>query len=449
MSLTGLAFLLVFAAGLGFALFRHPIYGLYTYVAVFYLHPPSRWWGETLPDLRWSLVAAVITVIATMRLANDESRPSWISTTPAKLIIAFTVWLWIQNIWALDADDQLECSILFTKYVALFYVMYRILDTPEKITNFFVTHVAGCLYLGWLAYDAKFSGRLEGVGGPGINEANALAMQMGTGIAVGAMLILGSKGWHKWLCFAAMPLALNTLVLASSRGAFLSMFAAGVALWMLKPKAHRTMFYVYATLGVILAFSLTHEAFWERMGTITVAAEHTEEADVSAQSRVALIKAQTRMAMRYPHGTGHRGTAVLSPSYLDPRFLSRRAGTDELGARSSHNTFMSAWVEQGIPGALIFIALWLWAGRSVLKLKGRIGYSNAELATLTAAVGGALAVVFVAGFFVDYLKTEVQFWCFAILACLLELAKRATARAPASAPSPAEVPVPQSVRPWR
>ena len=56
MSLTGLAFLLAFAAGIGLAVMRHPLFGLYTYIAVFYLHPPSRWWGETLPDLRWSLL---------------------------------------------------------------------------------------------------------------------------------------------------------------------------------------------------------------------------------------------------------------------------------------------------------------------------------------------------------------------------------------------------------
>ena len=52
--MTAIIFLLLFAGGLGLCLFRHPIYGLYTYVAVFYLHPPSRWWAAALPDLRWS-----------------------------------------------------------------------------------------------------------------------------------------------------------------------------------------------------------------------------------------------------------------------------------------------------------------------------------------------------------------------------------------------------------
>ena len=58
MSLTGMLFMVAFMAALTLALVRHPIYGLYAYVADFYLHPPSRWWGQFLPDMRWSMLAA-------------------------------------------------------------------------------------------------------------------------------------------------------------------------------------------------------------------------------------------------------------------------------------------------------------------------------------------------------------------------------------------------------
>ncbi|HEX4972518.1 MAG TPA: hypothetical protein VFV69_15795, partial [Steroidobacteraceae bacterium] len=115
MSLTGLAFVAAFFGVMGLALFRHPMWGLYGYVAVFYLHPPSRWWGAALPDLRWALLAAAVTLIATWRVPRDTTRPSWISHTPAKLLLAYTVWLWIQKAWALSPSDQTEISILFTK----------------------------------------------------------------------------------------------------------------------------------------------------------------------------------------------------------------------------------------------------------------------------------------------------------------------------------------------
>jgi hypothetical protein len=424
MSLTGLAFVVVFFVAMGFALFRHPLYGLYAYVAVFYLHPPSRWWGESLPDLRWALFAAAVTFIATLRLPRDTTRESWTSTPAAKLLIAYTIWLWIQQIWALDRAEQTEICILFTKYIILFYLIYRLIDTPQKVTHFLIAHVTGCAYLGWLAYNARVSGRLEGVGGPGIDEANALAMQMGTAVAVAAMLLLGGRGWVRWACFLAMPFLLNTMVLAGSRGAFLALLATGMALWYLKPLKHRKLFYAYAVLGAVLFGMLASTVFINRMDTITAAAEQDENVDRSAESRLVIIKAQWEMAKKYPFGAGHRGTAVLSPQYLDPIYLAHSSvdGKFVAGQRSSHNTFMSALVEQGIPGAVMFGWLWLWIAGALRRSKERTEDEAAtQRATLVAAIGGGLAMVFVAGQFVDYLKVEIQIWLLVLLTVMLHL----------------------------
>lgn len=421
MSLTGLAFAAAFFGAMGLALFRNPLWGLYAYVAVFYLHPPSRWWGEALPDLRWALFAAAVTFLATLRVPRDPTRGSWISTTPAKLLLTYTILLWIQNLWALDADDQMIISVLFTKYIVLFYLIYRLIDTPQKALMFLLTHVAGCAYLGWLAFNARVSGRLEGVGGPGIDEANALAMQMGTGVVIAAMLILGGRGRVRWACFAAMPFLLNTMVLAGSRGAFVALLASGLMLWYLTPPKHKRMFYVFGSLGVVLFFMLANDLFLGRVATITAVAEQNVEVDRSAESRLVLAKAQLRMATSYPFGTGHRGTAVLSTAYLDPIYLSQGMVNGKLviGQRSSHNTFLTALVEQGILGAFLYLAMWLWVIRTLVKLKRAfLADEDPSRLVLTAAIGGALIVVFVAGQFVDYLKAEIQVWCMILLACM-------------------------------
>lgn len=421
MSLTGLAFAAAFFGAMGLALFRNPLWGLYAYVAVFYLHPPSRWWGEALPDLRWALFAAAVTFLATLRVPRDPTRGSWISTTPAKLLLTYTILLWIQNLWALDADDQMIISVLFTKYIVLFYLIYRLIDTPQKALMFLLTHVAGCAYLGWLAFNARVSGRLEGVGGPGIDEANALAMQMGTGVAIAAMLMLGARGWMRWACFAAMPFLLNTMVLAGSRGAFVALLAAGLMLWYLTPAKHKRMFYAFGSLGVVLFFMLANQLFLGRVETITAVTQEDAEVDRSAESRVVLAKAQLQMAKSYPFGTGHRGTAVLSPKYLDPFYLSRTEvnGKQVVGQRSSHNTFLTALVEQGLLGAFLYLAMWLWVIRTLIKLKAAFkADEDPERLVITAAIGGALIMVFVAGQFVDYLKAEIQVWCMILLACM-------------------------------
>lgn len=420
MAVTGFLFALGFIAMMALALLRHPIWGLYGYLAVFYLHPPSRWWGAFLPDLRWSLVASAVTLIALLRLKEPPGRPSWISTTPARILIAYTVWLWIQSLWALNPAAHSEASVLFTKYIVLFYLIYRLVQTSAELRRFMLAHIAGCFYLGWIAFTSTVSGRLEGVGGPGIDEANALGMHMGTGAMAGAMIILVERKWVQWLTIVAMAFILNTLVLSGSRGSFLSLLFAGIVLLVLKPPQYKRLFYGLAALGVALMLLLAPSSFWERMGTITAAVDDPQDMDTSAESRFVVFEAQWRMAQRYPLGAGHRGTEALSTQYIEEKYLAKTPGADR--ARASHNTFMTTLVEQGIPGAVLFVWMTLWCARTARRLKREFGERRAERSQL-AFVAAGLMIVFIAGFFVDYLKAEVQIWLFALLASLQALAQ--------------------------
>lgn len=424
MSLTGLAFLVAYLGGLGLALVRHPRFGLYTYLAVFYLDPPSRWWGAFLPGMRWSMVAAAVTMVATMRLKSKNSDPRWSATTPALLLIAFTIWMWIQNAWALAPPEHFEASILFTKYVVLYYLLYTLLDTPEEVGNVLFVHVMGCAFLGWLVHAAPSSGRLEGVGGPGIDEANALGMFVATGAVCGAMLILAEQKWKRWACVLAMPFILNALIQTESRGSMLGLVAAGLAVMYLRPRKYRAQFYALGVIGVLLFGYLAQDVFWKRMDTLVVAVDDSAEMDSSAESRLVLVKAQLQMAKSYPFGTGHRGTAVLSPRYMDAKWLSAVPGNDPhvKAARSSHSTIMSALVEQGVPGVIIFVGLLIWLLRMIRALK-RAAKANppvdGRMLLYGSAAAGNLVLVFVAGMFTDYIKAEVQIWMLAALAAIV------------------------------
>jgi len=446
-SLTGALFLLSFAVALWFTLFRHASYGLYTYVALFYLSPQARWWGESLPDLRWSLFIGVATLLASWRVPPVPGRTPWLSTSPAKAMLLFAVWLWIQNFWALDPAAHLDASFLFTKYLLLYYLIYRLVVTPEDQWRFLLVHVAGCAYFGYLAFITPSSGRLEGVGGAGVNEANAFAMQMSTGVVVAAMLALSAPGWRRWFAIATLPFMLNGIIHSGSRGGFLALIAGGMVLWYLKPHASRRLFYVFAVLGVMLFGVLARDPeFWERMQSMeTAVGSHRDEMDDSALSRIALVNAQWQMVREYPLGAGHRGTAVLSPRYIEDRFL---AGPEGERRRASHNTFMTALVEQGIPGALIYAWWWLWTLRTVVRVRRGDARESKETedprrVALLPAIAAALAVVFIAGMFVDYIKAEVQIWFWALLASLWALRSSgqpatASQRRPAGpAPAPA------------
>jgi O-antigen ligase len=430
--LTGLAFTFLFLGLLSLALWRHPVFGLYAYLAVFYVHPPSRWWSAMLPDLRWALLAGVVTLVAIYIHRNKLAKaPPWFGVAPALILITYCGWMWIQNFWALDAEVHYAASVQYTKYLVAFYFCYRILDSTTRLRDFLLVHLAGCAYLGIQAYvSSNFAGnRLNGVGGPGIDDANTLGMFLATGVVAGAALALSQSGWRRNVTFVGLALAMNGLVLTASRGAFLGLIGGGGVLSALHPKRFRVRFVVLAMVAVIGFFAVADQRFIERMFSLVAVWQHSEEIDSSAQSRFVLKQAQWQMFLDHPMGAGHKGTAALSPRYLDEEWLATsRVGDRVVMARSSHNTFFTTLTEQGFVGALLFVALvaWvLWSALRIMLLRNRT--SDATQPVIAAGLCGGVMVVLVAGIGTDYLMAEVQFWFLAGLACAMRLLTSAAA----------------------
>lgn len=426
---SALLFIIFCATSSVLAFAKHPIWGMYFYMATIFVHPPSRWWGPMLPDLRWALLSAFVTAVAIAahrgRLAQ---KPLWLSNGPAVILTLYAIWMWIQTPWALDLDEHLRGSVQFTKYLVAFWFVYRLADSRETLRQLLFAHLLGCALLGIFAMGTgRVDGRLDGVGGPGMDDANTLAMVLATGAIAGTGLVLTSTGWSRWIALAALVFVAEGFVLANSRGAFLGLVAGGLVLAATKARAHRRVFWAIAMVGVIGFAVVVDKAFIERMFTISDVAAEDEEADMSARSRRVIIEAQVEMAFDHPAGVGFRGTVPLSPSYLDPQWLAKLDESSQLAAgRASHNTFMTAWVEQGVPGLLLFLATVMWICAAGIRLR-RLAAAGADpvLVTTGASLVGALAVVFVAGVATDYLMAEVQFWFFAALVSVLRLARPA------------------------
>ncbi len=419
------AFAVLSIVCIGLAFIRHPIYGVYFYLATIYVFPPARWWGSVFGDIRWALLSAVVTVLAVMfHRGKLATRPAWLSNPPAVMLSIYAVWMWLQTPWALDSTDHLDGSVRILKYLIAFWFVYRVVDSKERLRDFLFAHVLGCALLGIYAqYTGREGGRLDGVGGPGIDDSNTLSMYLVTGLIVAVGLFMTQRGWRRWVVLASMALIANGFVLANSRGAFLGLVVGGLVLAFCKARQHRRVFWAFALAGLVGLGAIVDTTFVDRMFTIQDATTRNEETDMSAQSRVELSKAQLQMFLEYPMGTGHRGTAVLSTKYLDRKWLTLDKGGDEsTAARSSHNTFLTTLVEQGLPGALLYVSLTLWCLGTMLRIRAldRTG-NDPELTTLGAATCAALAVVWTAGHTADYLMAEVQFWLFAALVSMLQM----------------------------
>lgn len=425
MGTTSLSFLFLFLGLLGLSLIKHPRYGIYAYLIAFYVHPPSRWWGSELPNIRWSMLAAVITLLAIWRFSHLEVKKTtlWYKTSAAKLLIVWTLWLWLQWLWAMDQSNQLILAQMYTKYLFLYYLLYKICTNTKEIDYFMFAHLAGCAFLGYLAVNQDISGRLEGVGGPGIDEANAMAMQLATSVMYGAMVVLTKRDWCLYLTIPGLALILNAIVLANSRSATIAMLVGGICLFFLKPLEYRKLFYILTIMAAMSFIGIANKNFWDRMHTINAVVDENIDMDTSAESRLALARAQFNMALKHPFGTGHRGTEMLSREYLPEIFLSRNADGTR-GSRSSHSTFLSVWVEQGFIGVIIFILIVLWCRKACVDIGCCLSRPGRVIErSLLASICAGLVVVLTAGFFVDYLKAEVAIWLMVMLASLQQAVK--------------------------
>lgn len=431
MPITGLAFLACYGTGLLFALARHPIYGLATYVVVLFVHPPSRWWGAAIPGLRWSLVAALITLTAVLihRRQDQRNIPSHHGIFIVYLI--FSIWITIQIPWAMLSETHNTFVTLYWKYMVLLILIYSAVDSERHLRLFLWSYVVGCFYLGWIAYSAFEGGRFEGFGGPNMGESNAGALALVTGVFAAAPLFLKGTNWERAILIAMMPFIVNGVVTAVSRSAFVALIIGGAAYLWYSPKKYRKRIIAAGSLGVVLFVMLTNPQFWARMASLKHAGEGqvTIESEIgstviydSGQGRIDIMKAQWQMFLDYPFGSGHRGTVALSTSYMSDELLtSSRTGPK---GRASHNTFFSLLVEQGILGAIVYFYIVWWCYSRVRYLYYHYKNRDDFGAALVPALAGILVAIIIGDVFVDYLKMEPRLWYIAIMMAVIDVANR-------------------------
>jgi O-antigen ligase len=436
MSLTAAIFVIAFIAGCVAAFVKHPIYGLMTYVAEFYLHPPSRWWGQPLPNLRWSLLAAAITVVALLLRKEASLNPPVMRQGLMRGMVAFLFWVAVQSIWALNVGPNLDLLVTVAKYTLLLALIYKCIDSDRNLRMFLWTHVLGCLFLGWLAFTTYSGGRFEGFGGPGIDEANTGALQIVTGIFVASSLFLDGRWKERAALLACIPLIINALVTTISRSGFVANLAGGLVFLMTTPIRRKKQVRVLAILAGLLFILLTNPVYWTRMESIKYAGEEVEGVDTGG-GRLTIVTAQWNMFVQHPFGCGHRCTVTLSPLFLDDRFLTGPAGNR---GRASHSTFMTMLVEHGIPGAMFYALMLVWVFRSIVALPRKYGVGSGILALAVPATAASLAAIFLGDLFVDYLIFEGRIWFLGILMALTAIESRQ---------SEGIVPdEPQARRPW-
>jgi len=413
--------LFLFSAGLILAFVKHPIYGVLAYMLEFYMSPSQAWWTEEVPDLRWSLLAAAITMIATMLHSSPSTRPPWYRTATSFWLIALTLWLWIQTPWALDLHAHLFMATLFSKYVLLYAMLYTCLSETKNIRLFYFAHILGCFLWGYMAYENPGSGgRLENIGFGDVSGSAFASMQLGTGIAFAGFAFLAAPGIRRWLAFSSLPFILNAIVLMATRGAFVGLLGGALSSIFFTPKSRRRTILLMLAIAPILLFMLANDLFWSRMSTILPDAA-TQQSDESAESRILIAQANLQMFLDHPMGVGHRGNEMLSPRYLPVDLLTNKDGTM---VRAAHNTFMAILVDHGFVGLILIVLLHLSIARSLMRAKFHASSGlDKEFGLYVAALGTSMVIYWGNAQFANFTKSEVVIWIAALAAALEWMAK--------------------------
>jgi hypothetical protein len=444
-----IAFAVVFCVCIGLAFTRDARYGIFAYLWAFYLDPSIRWWGSAIQDFRWSLIAAVVTVVALAvplnanQSGSADRTDSSDSTQPPRqggrfrkllpppgappppavwqssgflILAAYSGWMWVQSSWAVDPDMHALGRMAFTKFSIFYALLFLLLRDPKRMEFFAFAHVVGCLQWAFTSMSTEVSGRYDTFLGPGVDDSNMIGIHMITGLAIAGFLFLTKKGWTKWFAFATLPFILNTIILTASRSAQIGLVVAGLASVVFAPKSKRLAVGVCGALGLVLLLMLAqNEVFWDRAKTIEESASGDERGmEASAASRWVIADANLRMARDYPFGAGYRGNEKLSAYYIPPEYL-----TAETSTRSAHNTALAILVDNGIPGLILYVLMvgWVAVRLTALLLLDRHGLPT-ELGGYRAALGACLAAIFVGGQFINALRLEVGIWMIAMLSAL-------------------------------
>ncbi len=396
--------------------FVHPIYGLLAYFLTYYQHPNFRWWGASLPSLRWSMIISLAWMAACF--VSHRSLPALrVKTHPQTIwlvllvinafFVSVTTAVWQERSW--------EMSIDLLKFGILYFMIIFTIRTKEHFNYALYIHVFGIFTWGWDAFrnPRRKGGRLYGVGGPTSQNDNGTSSVLVAILPLAASVFFTGTKWVKLASSGAAVFALNAFILCNSRGGLLGLVIEGLMALKLSKGLMRRHIILGTLAGAIVFFSLLDPQYIERQ--FVGSQEYGQ--DGSASGRLDMWKAAIDLSQDYPLGAGGGGFLHLSPIYI-PDIV------ESTGHRKSvHSTYFQVLSNFGIQGLIFlmgFILSTLYELHDIRRkapdtAEGRKIWFHSVCLTL-----GFLGLL-VAGAFTSRLVAEVLYWLPAFSAALKNL----------------------------
>lgn len=416
--ITMVFYLAFYCFGLIKALLGKPIWGLYVYFFCFYFHAPSQYWGESLPDIRWSLISVLFTVAALCVYPPKRSFRFW-RYTENKLIFIYAFFVIAQTAWVGNPELHFEYVILLVKFICLIFLVQNIVHTVKDVKGIIWINVLGAAFLSYYGMTQTSNGRMENFGNGAGLDSNLAGMYFATILVMGGYLLLEKFHKKQLILMFAMGIVMMGLFMTESRGALIALGITGVVGIVFRPQTQQKKFIGFGALAIIAGLTLTGPQIIERFQGMKKD-DTGEMEDSSAESRMVIINSQIEMFKVSPIiGQGHRSTLLLSTQYIPEQYM-----TQNNGLRSSHNITMAILVDHGLIGFVLYFGAIITALLRIFSYKYPLSkekelapeqqtFSHVQLACIL-----ALLCFMIAGQGANNKKLEADIWLLALIPLL-------------------------------
>ncbi len=405
MSITAIAYLLTVLSGYIFSIWKDPLWGLLIYFLVYFISPSPEfhWWGNDLPQLRWSLISFVVLLVSCVLHRDKLSDIRLTSVVSVQLLCLFVLWSLFVSFFAVDPNRSFARVYDFFRYVVIFCVIIKCIKTQEQLILILRMFLFFGLILGYEAYNGdRISGRLEGIGTVDSASANGFALLISTICPLAFSFFFQKKKRVWFLTILSLAFMSNAIILANSRGAMLSLMFGFFAIFLFSSIKVKRQLTLLGILGVCGFIYLTDAVFWERFQTTTQISENR------GAGRLDIWKNGFRIFTDHPLGVGGDGFRRLSPQYMPVELLSNT------GERVPHNTYLLVATEQGVVGILIYSLFLLSLIFLLKKAMSRVKNDNLQQYIICMSLFGALVCHACGSMFGDRLYYEFFYYIAAL-----------------------------------
>lgn len=419
MSLSLLAFILLYLFGIIATIFADISWGVALYELVYFLYPVNRWW-YVLPPFRFAFIISVIMIVMLCLKYRKYDHVQFVNFPQVKWVLFMIVLMVIISFYAIWPEEHDKYLVLQLKQLLFLIVAFKVVDSASKFKKMIYAYLVGNCYVAYIAMQVGRDewGRVEGIGMPDGPDANTTAAVMITAIPILTAYLLKGKTWEKVLSFLFMAVILNGIILINSRGALLGL-AGGMLYFLIfflgeKSITIKQRILILFSVGIVvlLFLNLADKYFWERMFTLA-----ETEMGKGGATRTNFWLASIELALKYPFGLGAGGFEYLSPTLLPEEWLSRESKTIVV-----HSTYFQALNDFGVIAILLLYGMIISNFKILRKSKNvfRLHKQSKELVHAFALESSFISYL-IAATFINRLYAEVFYWLMLFIACFCNI----------------------------